>query len=488
HAPHPKPLPPEHTMYTNLNLDEDLSLKQVITDRFSLAADEASASPAASYLWREVLPSERRKPITDITVTRGNEEDHFSLEHVADAIGESLTDLLIARKKSEENIFNEENRKFVSDVAHSVANSLTKTLDEGGRLRLSEGDLYLLIEKALLENDAYDVAKSLAFRRSIEKGGSISAGAQPHALPVRLIRRNGNVVPWSETKIEIAVRKAFLTIHEIPEPAADIAAAVTERVRTGDQSFVHIEDVQDMVQEELMKQGHFKAAAHYIRYRDERARQRIDMEETPDETDQELFITVITDEGETKLWDGTELKKRIYFASIGLDLCLTEPEIERELRRSVGAEIKEKDLKNTIILNSKSLIEKDADFAKFAARILLSYIYEEVLDWSILRDGVEKLKSAHQLAFKKYLKHGVAIKRLHPDLLNLYDLDTLAEAFDPTADLDFDYLGIQTLYDRYLIVDKTGSKPRRIETPQFFWMRVAMGLFKKEETKREDWV
>ncbi|MEM1085197.1 MAG: ribonucleoside-diphosphate reductase subunit alpha [Verrucomicrobiota bacterium] len=473
-------------MYTNLNLDEDLNLKQVITDRFALPGEGSNVEQRA-YSWREVLPTERREPITDITVTRGNEEQHFSLEHVADAIGESLTDLLIARKEQDDAIFTEENRKFVSDVAHSVANSLTKTLDEGGRLRLSEGDLYLLIEKALLENDAYDVAKSLAFRRSIEKGGNISAGTQPKALPVRLIRRNGNVVPWSETKIEIAVRKAFLTIHEIPEPATDIASAVTERVRTGDQSFVHIEDVQDMVQEELMKQGHFKAAAHYIRYRDERARQRVDLEELPDETDQELFITVITDDGETKLWDGTELKKRIHFASIGLDLCLTEPEIERELRRSVGAEIKEKDLKNTIILNSKSLIEKDADFAKFAARILLSYIYEEVLDWSILRDGVEKLKAAHKAAFKTYLKHGIAIKRLNPELLDLYKLDTLAEAFDPTADLDFDYLGIQTLYDRYLIVDKTGDKHRRIETPQFFWMRVAMGLFRAEETGREDW-
>ena len=105
----------------------------------------------------------------------------------------------------------------------------------------------------------------------------------------------------------------------------------------------------------------------------------------------------------------------------------------------------------------------------------------------ILRDGIDKLKHAHKQAFKSYLKHGVAIKRLNPELLDLYDLDKLAEAFDPTADLDFDYLGIQTLYDRYLIVDKTGDKHRRIETPQFFWMRVAMGLFKSEETNREDW-
>lgn len=467
-------------MYRSLNLNEDLVLKQVVTDRFSLSD--------RGFNWREVLPSEKRRPITDITITRGNTDAHFSLEDVADAIGDSLTDLLISRSEDETSIFSDVNRKFVSDVAHSVASFLTKSLDEGGRLRLSEADLYLLIEKALLENEAYDVAKSLAFRRSLEKTGTVDVHANPHALPVRLIRRSGNVVPWSETKIEIAVRKAFLTIKENPEPAVDVAKSVTERVRRGDSSFVHIEDVQDLVQEELMRQGHFKAATHYVRYRDERARLRKEEEANTEDSNQEFMITVTTEDGQSSFWDGSELRKRIAFAMIGLDLVLSEADIERELRRSVGSEISDFDLKKTIILNAKSLIEKDADFDKFAGRILLSYIYEEVLDWSISRDGIDKLKAAHKVAFKSYLKHGVAIKRLHPELLEAYNIDKLAEAFDPTADLDFDYLGIQTLYDRYLVVDKTGSKARRVETPQFFWMRVAMGLFKKEETNREDWV
>ncbi|RYZ88361.1 MAG: ribonucleoside-diphosphate reductase subunit alpha, partial [Proteobacteria bacterium] len=237
-------------MYRSLNLNEDLALKQVVTDRFSLTD--------RGFAWRDVIPTEKRQPLTDIIVTRGSTESHFSLEDVADAIGDSLADLLISRSEDEKSIFSDVNRRFVSDVAHAVSNSLTKSLDDGGRLRLSESDLYLLIEKALLENEAYDVAKSLAFRRSIEKGGSVDVHAGPHALPVRLIRRNGNVVPWSETKIEIAVRKAFLTIKENPEPAIEVAKGVTEAIRRGD-SFVHIEDVQDIVQEELMRQGHFKA-------------------------------------------------------------------------------------------------------------------------------------------------------------------------------------------------------------------------------------
>ncbi len=469
-------------MYRSIDPTEDIVLKQVITDRFSLPPADRM------FLWRDVLPKEKRAPISDIIVTRGNAESHFSLEDVADAIGDSLADLLISRSEDEKSIFSDVNRQFVSDVAHAVANSLTKSLDEGGRLRLSESDLYLLIEKALLENEAYDVAKSLAFRRSLEKHGSVDLSAGVSTLPVRLIRRNGNVVPWSETKIEIAVRKAFLTIKENPEPSIDIAHAVTEKIRRGDQSFVHIEDVQDMVQEELMRQGHFKAAEHYILYRAQRSRLREEQEANAEDPNQEYMVTVSDEQGGSSFWDGMELKKRISFASIGLDLYLSEIEIERELRRSIGSEISEKDLKATIILNAKSLIEKDADFAKFAGRILLSYIYEEVLNWSISRDGIDKLKQAHKTAFKAYLKHGVSIKRLNPELLDRYNLDKLAEALDPTADLDFDYLGIQTLYDRYLIVDKTGNKPRRLETPQFFWMRVAMGLFKREENNRDEWV
>jgi hypothetical protein len=191
------------------------------------------------------------------------------------------------------------------------------------------------------------------------------------------------------------------------------------------------------------------------------------------------MVVVKRTNGETYFWDGIDLRKRIEFARIGLDLCLSNEQIEAELRRSVFDQIAQRDLDATIILNSKTLIERDADFAKFAGRIQLTYIYEEVLGWDIVRDGIGALRAFHQRAFKKYLDHGVAIKRLNPRLLEL-DLAKLAAALDPSADLEFDFLGIQTLYDRYLIIDKTRKPSRRIETPQFFWMRVSMGLFLEE--------
>ena len=467
-------------MYRSISLEEDLALKKVITDRAS--------SPVAGdrFDWRSAIDSASAERVPQIIVTQGKQEEELSLAKVADTIGTALADLLISRQTKETSIFNDENRTFVSSVAHRVATSLTEQVKEGGQLRLSQNDLYLLIEQALIENDAHDVAKSLVFSRSYEENGEVIVSEEPHTMPVRLIRRSGNVVPWSQTKIEIAVRKAFLSIKEDPEAAVAISNAVTESVRNGDSAFAHIENVQDTVQEELMRQGYFKAAEAYILYRAQRAQMRLD-EVPAEDPNQESMVVVTTGDGNTEFWDGSELKKRIAFSSIGLDLCLSEAEIEQELRRSIGTEITREDLTSTIILNAKSLIERDADFAKFAGRILLTFIYEEVLDWNILTDGIRSLKTAHQEAFKKYLDYGIKIKRISPEVVVKYDIKKLAAALDPTADLDFDYLGIQTLYDRYLVVDKTGDKQRRLETPQFFWMRVSMGLFRAEEENREDW-
>ncbi len=467
-------------MYRNLTLAEDQALKNVVIRPRSEKPD---------FAWREQIGTPPIN-ISEIIVQNGQQETELSLADIADTVGNALTDLLLARKTEETKIFNETNRHFVSGVAHSVAESLVEQISDSGKLKLTQSDLFLLIEKALIENDAYDVAKSLVFNRSLQDNGSIeisSISSEP--FTVRLIRRNGNVVPWSESKIENAVRRAFLSMKRDANDAAMIAHAVTERVRAEGKAFIHIEEVQDMVQEELMRTGHFKTAAHYILYRNRQAELREQQRSTAPENDpqQESMVVVTTPEG-SEFWDGTELKKRIQFASIGLDLNLTEAEIEVELRRSIGAEIPKEDLQKTIVLNAKSLLEQDADFALFAGRILLSYIYEEVLDWSILRDGIEGLKAAHKTAFKKYLKHGVNIKRLSPDLIDgRYDIDALCEHLDPSADLDFDFLGISTLYDRYLIVDKTGKKPRRLEVPQFFWMRVSMGLFKEDKSNKQDW-
>jgi ribonucleoside-diphosphate reductase alpha chain len=179
------------------------------------------------------------------------------------------------------------------------------------------------------------------------------------------------------------------------------------------------------------------------------------------------------------------LRERIKFAIKGLRINMNCKDIEKELLRSTFNGIKNKDFKKIIILNSKSLIELDADFAKFSGRILLTYIYEEVLGCDINFGDYNYLKNKHRKLFKKYILHAIKIGILDKNLIKCYDIQLLSKKLDPLSDLNFDFLGIQTLYDRYFLVDRTDlKKSKRIEVPQFFWMRVSMGIFLKEKNNK----
>jgi ribonucleoside-diphosphate reductase alpha chain len=459
----------------NTPLAHDLALKRTV---------HAPTELKPVYAWRDVVASvEITLPPIVLLCPHG--EERFDIAEVADTLGKALTNVHISQ--GDKDIFNDKNRTWVARICRELAGNLTEMSRKQNPLRLTLNALYELIEKTLVDNNAYMVAKSLLLNRSRKLSVSRESAAQS---AVRVIRRNSQVVPWNDHKVEIAVRKTFLSLARDSAPAVAISKAVSDRVNASSQAFVRIEEIQDMVQEELMKAGHYKVAEAYILFRAERAAARDRGEsEVPVDTvaaspSQETLVVVKKSNGETVLWDGTDLRKRIEFAMTGLELCLSGEEIEMELRRAVYDQISQKDLDTTIILNSKTLIEKDADFAKFAGRIQLTYIYEEVLGWDIMRDGIAKLKECHQKAFKKYIEHGIAIKRLNPRLLE-FNLARLGGALDPSSDLEFDFLGVQTLYDRYLIVDKVSKPSRRIETPQFFWMRVAMGLFLDEKGDRE---
>ena len=438
--------------------------------REDIALKNAVRAPAAAkprFNWRESLPA---------VAAGGAVPAGLDAAQVADIVGAALTDLLVARQEQE--IFTEANRQFVAAVASDVVHRLSG-------VQVADAVMLQAIEDALVRYNRHDVAKSLLFSR----GPAVPVAGETPAVTTRLMRRNGHVVPWIPEKIAVAVRMAFLSLDVDAAPAERVAAGVTRRVADLGQAIIGIEEVQDLVQEELMRQGHYKVAQNYILYRAYRARVREEQAAQPPVVDdrQESMILVKAGDGSTYLWNGEELRKRIAFAAAGLELVRTADEIEAELRRGLFNEITEADLRKTIELNAKSLVEVDADFAKFAARICLSYIYEEVLGWSIVRDGVAQLKEFHRAKFAAYVERGIAIGRLSPDLRK-YDLAKLAAALDPAADLDFELLGVQTMYDRYLIIDKTVKPARRLETPQFFWMRVAMGLFLREEKNREDWV
>jgi ribonucleoside-diphosphate reductase alpha chain len=461
---------------SNPSLAHDLALKRTV---------HTPLDQKPHYAWRDVLAAEAIT-FPHVIVLCPHGEERFDLSEVADTIGKSLTNVWLAR--GEKDIFTDENRAWVARICREVAANLAALAAAQNPLRLSLNALYELIEKTLVDNNAYFIAKSLLLNRARKISVDRESAAQS---TLRVIRRNNQVVPWSDQKVEIAVRKTFLSLRRDSAPAVGITQAVSERVRSSKQSFVHIEEIQDMVQEELMKAGHYKVAEAYILFRAERSAVRDQGDTEADEglpaiesVAQASMILVKKTDGANVFWDGADLRKRIEFARINLDLCLSNEEIEAELRRSIYDQITQKDLDATIVLNSKTLIERDADFAKFAGRIQLTYLYEEILGWDIMADGIGALKTAHQRAFRKYIEHGVAIKRLNPRLLD-YNLSQLSAVLDPSADLEFDFLGIQTLYDRYLIIDKTTTPAHRIETPQFFWMRVAMGLMLDETGDRE---
>jgi ribonucleoside-diphosphate reductase alpha chain len=461
----------------NIPLAHDLALKRTV---------HSPIEQKPVFAWRDVITA-TEIPLPPIVLLCPHGEERFDMTEVADTLGKALTNVCISQ--GEKDIFTDKNRAWVARICSELGGNLTEMGRKENPLRLTLNALYELIEKTLVDNNAYMVAKSLLLNRSRKISVSRESAAQS---TVRVIRRNSQIVPWNEYKVEIAVRKTFLSLAKDSAPAVAIAKIVSDRVLASSQAFVRIEEVQDIVQEELMKAGHFKVAEAYIIFRAERAatRDSAASEETVEavpesgSAEQQTFVPVKKADGTTVLWEGADLRKRIEFAMTGLDLCMTGEQIEFELRRAIYDQISQKDLDSTIILNSKTLIEKDADFAKFAGRIQLTYIYEEVLGWDILRDGVAKLKECHRKAFKKYIEHGIAIKRLNPRLLE-YDIDRLGAALDPSSDLEFDFLGVQTLYDRYLIVDKVSKPSKRIETPQFFWMRVAMGLFIDEKGDRE---
>ena len=282
------------------------------------------------------------------------------------------------------------------------------------------------------------------------------------------------VVPWLGHKIAKAVAAACFVEGQEEEIGRQVQAEIEFRMQRERPSFIHIEQLQDMVEETLIEIGYPRVALAYGKYRVKRATERTQGEPIADDGTQMELAT------REHLND---IRARISFAKIGLRLPLPDDDLVARLLRSTSINLTVEERRDTIVLNAKALLDLDADARFFAARILLSYIYEETLPWKIA-DGPQALKAAHARAFIDYIPYGIAQRRLDPQLAQ-FDLRRLAEAIDPFADLQFDFLGIQTLYDRYLILTHDGvtNRKRRVEAPQIFWLRVAMGLSVQEAEK-----
>ncbi len=291
----------------------------------------------------------------------------------------------------------------------------------------------------------------------------------------QIIRRNGAVVPFEPSKIAVAMMKAFLAVHgtqgaasaSVREMVDGLTQGVTRalmRSRPGGGTF-HIEDVQDQVELGLMRGGHHEIARAYVLYRERRTQERARqvVQAAPAEP-----VMHVIDKGQRIPLDLNRLRGLIEAACADLGEDVKPGPIAAETMRNLYDGVPMDEVYKASVLAARTLIEKDPDYTYATARLLLHTIVREVIGREVPQS---EMSAAYAEYFPDFIKKGVQNELLDERLLQ-YDLVRLGNALKAERDLKFDYLGLQTLYDRYFL----HVRKDRIELPQAFFMRVAMGL------------
>ena len=291
----------------------------------------------------------------------------------------------------------------------------------------------------------------------------------------QIIRRNGAVVPFEPQKIAVAMMKAFLAVHGTQGAASasvrEVVDMLTQNVtrallrsRPGGGT-LHIEDVQDQVELGVVRSGLHGIDRAYVVYRERRTQERARQAEEQTPGAPQLYVM---DGGERVALDLARLQSLIASACVGLGSGISAQPIVAETMRTLYDGVPMEEVYKASILAARTLIEKDPDYTYATARLLLHTIVREVLGREVTQ---AEMAQSYVDYFPQFIKKGVEHELLDERLLQ-YDLQRLGAALKADRDLQFDYLGLQTLYDRYFLhVKKT-----RIELPQAFFMRVAMGL------------
>ncbi|MDR1433519.1 MAG: ribonucleoside-diphosphate reductase subunit alpha [Puniceicoccales bacterium] len=394
---------------------------------------------------------------------------------IAEKIGEALVNASLVGGQAD--IFSDDNRKLIVALTRQICTRVNGHEPS----QITQAFVDDTIEEILVRIGAMEMAHAFVAKCQFENEyyKRLKDGRK-----LSLIRRDGTIVPWNAEKIRHAVELAFIAQNRTAEPAEEIAIAVTKGIIGEGLSFIHIESVQDRVQEELMRQGEYKIAEAYILYRAERAKLREvggEKERSIAET-QETIVLVNGEPDGGFFWDGTDLRRRIEFANDGLDSHLTFDEIFLSLREGISSNITLSELREGIIKNARLLIEKDPVLAVFAARMQLLYLYEDILAWNCTTDALDSLPGKQVAAFAKYVKTGVEDGLLHADMLK-YDVERLSKALDISCDREFDAIALQGLKENYFM---RGFENQILETPQMLWMRVAMGAFLAKDSAEDD--
>jgi ribonucleoside-diphosphate reductase alpha chain len=316
---------------------------------------------------------------------------------------------------------------------------------------------------------------------------SISAEAAERYADYKIIRRNGSVVGFEPDKIAVAMTKAFLAVSG---SGAAASAGVREKVKTLTEAVVqslvrrhpaggtfHIEDVQDQVELAMMRAGEHQVARSYVLYREERARERAKrVQEQAEAQKPQIHVTI---GGAREPLDTARLEALIASACENLHegADVDPKKILDATLRDLYDGVPLDEVHKCAILAARMLIEQDPDYTYVTARLLLHTIRREVLGEEVTQ---AEMSTRYAEYFPTYIGQGVKAQLLDEKLYS-YDLKRLGAALKPQRDLQFNYLGLQTLYDRYFL--HVGE--RRIELPQAFFMRVAMGLALNEINREE---
>lgn len=315
-----------------------------------------------------------------------------------------------------------------------------------------------------------------------------------HIAPgfIKVIRRNGTVTPFDANKIAVAMTKAFLAVEgDTAAGSTRIHEKVTHLTKKIDDTFIrrlqsggtiHIEEIQDQVELELMRNGEYKVAKAYVLYREERRRIREQEQKEAESKKAQNTLHVTLDDGSVAALDMDKLCKQVENACTHLSNVTPELIIE-DVKRNLYDKVPLNEVNKALIMSARILIEKEPNYSYVAARLLLDELRQEACHFlrsEKLLTQAQPTQDFYPAYLEAYLEAGIKHELLHPKLKS-FDLKKICDAIQPERDLQFTYLGLQTLYDRYFI-HWQGS---RFELPQAFFMRVAMGLAINEVEKEK---
>ena len=307
---------------------------------------------------------------------------------------------------------------------------------------------------------------------------------------LRVIKRNGKVVPFEDDKIKIAVTKAFLAnesgnaaaserIHrKVEEITAEVQEIFKRRMPSG--GTLHIEEIQDQVELQLMRNEEYVVARKYILYREERAIERT--KDAPQQTNIKApKISVTKKDGSKVPLDIDRLAAVVNHACDGLEHVSADAILEESIKNLYDG-VSISDMKSSLVMSARTKVEQEPNYSFVTARILLDELRSEALSFLGIAEESShpEMQKYYPEAFKAYINKGIELEMLDP-ILKEFDLKKLGEAIDHDRDYQFTYLGLQTLYDRYFI----HYQDIRYELPQIFFMRVAMGLAVEEDQKED---